>query len=205
MMPKPNATVFVVDDDAAVCASLVRLIGSVGLNVETYSHGQMFLDAYDESRPGCLVLDIRMPGMGGLEVQKILVDRGVMIPIIIITGHGDVPLAVQTLRAGAIDFIEKPFRPQELLDRINEALEHDAESRSIRYERATIEERRLRLSPREREVMELLIEGKPIKRIAMKLSLSPKTVHFHRTRILEKMEAETVVDLVRHTAVAIAK
>jgi len=176
MMPKPNATVLVVDDDPAVCASLVRLIGSVGLNVETYSHGRMFLDAYDEARPGCLVLDIRMPGMGGLEVQKILNEQGISIPIIIITGHGDVPLAVQTLRAGAIDFIEKPFRPQELLDRINEALEQDAERRSIRCERATIEERRLRLSLREREVMELLIEGKPIKRIAMQLGLSPKTI-----------------------------
>ena len=198
MTSTPEPTVFVVDDEPAVCKSLERLISSVSLNVETYSSAQAFLDAYDPARPGCLILDIRMPGMNGLELQKRITELDVDIPIIFVTGFGDIPMAIRAMKNGAVDFIEKPFKSQLLLDRIHEALRRDAKARPSQIRRAVICDRIARLSPREHEVLDLLIEGKPVKQIAAELDLRPKTVYFHQSHIMEKLEADTLVEVVRY-------
>jgi two-component system, LuxR family, response regulator FixJ len=184
-------TVFVVDDDAAVRDSLRMLLKSVGLPVEVFESGQEFLDADRDDRPGCLVLDIRMPGMSGLELQVKLNERHSILPIIFITGHGDVPMAVEAMQAGAVDFIQKPFRDQDLLDRINQALEKDAGSRRM------IRKRLESLTPREKEVLDLVVAGKANKVIAGDLNLSQRTVEIHRARVMEKMEAHSLAHLVR--------
>jgi FixJ family two-component response regulator len=192
-----NATVFVVDDDPAIRESLRWLIESVGLNVRVFSTAQEFLEGYDPSTPGCLVLDIRMPGMSGLDLQNELATREIQVPIIIITGHAEVPVAVRALKAGAMDFIEKPFSDQLLLDRIRRAIEVDAQSRRVRSEQAEIAARRGQLTPREREVMDLVIAGKANKVIASELGLSPKTVEVHRAHVMKKMQVASLADLVR--------
>jgi len=192
---KPS--VFVVDDDAAVRDSLRMLLKSVGLPVEVFESGQEFLDADRDDRPGCLVLDIRMPGMSGLELQVKLNERHSILPIIFITGHGDVPMAVEAMQAGAVDFIQKPFRDQDLLDRINQALDKDAGSRRMLAERNMIRKRLESLTPREREVLDLVVAGKANKVIAGDLNLSQRTVEIHRARVMEKMEAHSLAHLVR--------
>ena len=195
-----NATmpaVFVVDDDDAVRDSLRELLDSVGLEAETFASARDFLDAYDPPRPGCLVLDIRMPGMSGLELQERLNERDVNLPIVFITGHGDVPMAVEAMKRGAVDFIQKPFRDQELLDRINLALEHNRERRDTEAARHIIADRIETLTPREREIMEMVVEGKANKVIAIDLGLSQRTVEVHRARVMDKMKARTLADLVR--------
>jgi FixJ family two-component response regulator len=192
-----NATVFVVDDDPAIRESLRWLIESVGLNVRVFSTAQEFLEGYDPSTPGCLVLDIRMPGMSGLDLQNELATREIQVPIIIITGHAEVPVAVRALKAGAMDFIEKPFSDQLLLDRILRAIEVDAQSRRVRSEQAEVAARLGQLTPRERQVMDLVIAGKANKVIASELGLSPKTVEVHRAHVMKKMQVASLADLVR--------
>lgn len=190
-------TVFVVDDDAAVRDALKLLLRSVGHAVETYGSAQEFLDAYGEDRPGCLVLDIRMPGMSGLELQQKLNEKHSILPIIFITGHGDVPMAVEAMQAGAVDFIQKPFRDQDLIDRINQALEKDSANRAALGERNDIRRRLETLTPREREVLDLVVHGKANKVIAGDLKLSQRTVEIHRARVMEKMQASSLAHLVR--------
>jgi two-component system response regulator FixJ len=190
-------TIFVVDDDAAVRDALKLLLRSVGQAVETFSSGQEFIDAYSEDRPGCLVLDIRMPGMSGLELQQKLNERHSILPIIFITGHGDVPMAVEAMQAGAVDFIQKPFRDQDLIDRINQALEKDNNNRAALGERNDIRRRLETLTPREREVLDLVVHGKANKVIAGDLKLSQRTVEIHRARVMEKMQASSLAHLVR--------
>ena len=196
MKEKP-ATVFVVDDDEAVRTSLRLLLKSVGLPVETFASAQEFLDQFDPRRAGCLVLDIRMPGMSGLELQQHLNDRHSIMPIVFITGHGDVPMAVEAMQAGAVDFIQKPFRDQDLIDRINRALDKDREMRSELRERDEIRRRMSQLTPREREVLELVTQGKANKVIAGDLNVSQRTVEIHRARVMEKMGANSLAHLVR--------
>jgi two-component system response regulator FixJ len=192
-----RATIFVVDDDAAVRDSLKMLLRSVGQAVETFGSGQDFIDAYSEDRAGCLVLDIRMPGMSGLELQQKLNERHSIMPIIFITGHGDVPMAVEAMQAGAVDFIQKPFRDQDLIDRINQALEKDHNNRAALGERNDIRKRLETLTPREREVLDLVVHGKANKVIAGDLKLSQRTVEIHRARVMEKMQASSLAHLVR--------
>jgi two-component system response regulator FixJ len=190
-------TVFVVDDDSAVRDALRFLMRSVGLTVEAFSSAAEFLDAYRDDRAGCLVLDIRMPGMTGLELQDKLIERRSILPIIFITGHGDVPMAVEAMQAGAMDFIQKPFRDQDLLDRIHQAIDKDAKTRQSLGELAAIRMRLASLTPREREVMDLVVHGKANKVIAGDLDLSQRTVEIHRARVMEKMEASSLAHLVR--------
>jgi two-component system, LuxR family, response regulator FixJ len=196
MKDKPS-TVFVVDDDDAVRTSLRLLLKSVGLPVETYASAQEFLDGYDPERAGALVLDIRMPGMSGLELQQKLNETHAMVPIVFITGHGDVPMAVEAMQHGAVDFIQKPFRDQDLIDRINQALEKDRENREGLRERDGIQRRIGHLTPREREVLSLVTKGKANKVIAGDLDVSQRTVEIHRARVMEKMGASSLAHLVR--------
>jgi len=196
MKDKP-AAVFVVDDDEGVRTSLRLLIRSIGLPVETFDSAQEFLAQFDPERPGCLVLDIRMPGMSGLELQQKLNERHAITPIVFITGHGDVPMAVEAMQAGAIDFVQKPFRDQDLIDRINRALEKDRTNRAALKERDAIRQRIEELTPREREVLELVTKGRANKVIAGDLSVSQRTVEIHRARVMEKMGASSLAHLVR--------
>lgn len=190
-------TIFIVDDDAAVRDALKLLLRSVGQAVETFASAQEFLEAYSEDRPGCLVLDIRMPGMSGLELQQKLNEKHSILPIIFITGHGDVPMAVEAMQAGAVDFIQKPFRDQDLIDRINQALDKDSMNRAALGERNDIRRRLETLTPREREVLDLVVHGKANKVIAGDLKLSQRTVEIHRARVMEKMQASSLAHLVR--------
>jgi two-component system, LuxR family, response regulator FixJ len=191
------ATVFLVDDDQAVRDSLRFLMKSVGLPLETFPTAQAFLDRYDPTRPGCLVLDIRMPGMSGLELMEWLEKEESALPVIIITAHADVPMAVQGMKRGALDVIEKPFNDQVLLDHIHEAFRKNEAVRSRRKLRAEVAQRMDRLTPRERQVLDALLEGRENKELAARLGISPKTLGIHRARILEKMKAKTLADLVR--------
>lgn len=191
------ATVFVVDDHKAVRTSLQWLISSVGVEVQTYASAQEFLDRYDPGWPGCLVADVRMPGMSGPELQEQLVARGATIPIIFITGYGDVATAVRTLKMGAEDFILKPFSNQLLLDRVQRAIVTDAESRRRRAEARDLEQLVGRLTPRERQVADLVVAGQPSKAIAAGLGVSEKTVEFHRANIMTKLGAHSLAALLR--------
>ncbi len=190
-------TVFIVDDDAAIRFAMQALMDSVNLKHEIFESGDDFLEKVTEQRPGCLVLDIRMPGLGGLELQEELIKRGNTLPIIFITGHGDVPMAVEAMQKGAVDFIQKPFRDQELLDRIREALATDEERREEQQQHAEVNERLGRLTNREREVFDLVVTGKPNKVIAYELGVSQRTVEIHRARVMEKMQARSLADLVK--------
>ena len=194
---KSLPTVFVVDDDAPVRDGLKLLLRSVGHRVETCASAQEFLDLYTDDRPGCLVLDVRMPGMSGLDLQERLNERRAILPIIFITGHGDVPMAVEALQAGALDFLQKPFRDQELLDRIARALEKDASNRRELVELKQIAARFAELTPRERAVMDLVVQGKANKVIAGDLDISQRTVEIHRARVMEKTQAGSLAHLVR--------
>jgi len=191
--------VYVVDDDEAVRHSLELLLQSVDRNVKTFASAQTFLDNYDPSMPGCLVLDVRMPGISGLELQRLLNEQNTNIPTIIITGHGDVPLAVRAMKAGAVDVIEKPFNDQTLLDSIEKAIEKSMDIHKSNHSRHKFQQNIEQLSPREREVMDLLVLGKGSKEIAAQLNISSKTVDVHRVHIMEKMGVRTVVELTRMT------
>jgi len=192
-----SATVFIVDDDPAMRDSMSFLVRSVGMAVETFASAQAFLDTYDPDRPGCLVFDVRMPGMSGLELQEFLVERGIKAPVVMVTGYGDVPMAVRALKGGAVDFLEKPFTDQELLETINEAIERDHRRRGKDAELSKVRERIARLTPREREVMDLVLDGKPNKVIAAELGLSPKTVEVHRSRVMAKMQVASLAGLLQ--------
>ncbi|CAK0768370.1 Transcriptional regulatory protein FixJ [Gammaproteobacteria bacterium] len=192
-----KTTVFVVDDDPAVRDSLRLLLESVGLVVETFASSRDFLDATVPEQSGCVLLDIRMPGMSGLELQRRLVSRGITMPVIIITGHADVTTAVQAMKTGAVDFLEKPFNDQVLLDRIHDAINQDKQSRRTRAELGDIARRVSTLSPREVVVLDLVIAGKANKVIALELRISEKTVEAHRARIMDKMQVRSTADLIR--------
>ena len=192
-----DATVYVVDDDPALRESLGYLLQSEGLKVRAFEGARQFLAEYDRDARGCLVVDVRMPEMSGLQLQEHLAAEGSTLPIIVITGHGDVPMAVKALKNGALDFIEKPFADQQLLDRVHEALDVE---RRLYGERATREDllRRLnRLTKREREVMTGVADGKANKVIAEELGLSPKTVEVHRARLMQKLEVDSLAQLMR--------
>jgi FixJ family two-component response regulator len=196
-MKEPTPTVFVVDDDEGVRNSLRFLLKSVGLTAITLPSALEFLKTYDPEQPGCLVLDVRMPGMSGLELQQQLNVRGAMIPVIFITGHGDIPMAVEAMQHGAFDFLQKPFRDQDLIDRIQRALATDHKNRLALKERDSIRTRLDSLTPREREVLDLMMRGKPNKVMAAELGLSQRTVEIHRARVMEKTEASSLAQLVR--------
>ena len=189
--------VFVVDDDQAVRESLALLVQSVGIEAETFASAREFLDTYRPDQRGCLITDIRMPGMSGLELQEQLSSDGVHIPVIVLTGHGDVPAAVRALKGGAVDFVEKPFNPQALLDLVQQAIAKDAEIRELADQEAAVAERMSLLTPREHEVMTLVVVGKANKVIAIELSISERTVELHRGRIMKKMQARSLAELMR--------
>ena len=197
----PDQVVFVVDDDAAVRDSLRWLMDSVGLRVEPFDSGEAFLDAVTPDREGCVLLDLRMPGLSGLEVHAQLRERGVELPVIVVSGHGDVPMAVRALKSGVADFIEKPFKDQELLDCVQQALRRDAKQRLQRMRRDELMTRYLTLTPRELDVLRLVVDGQANKAIGATLGISQKTVETHRARVMEKMAAGSVSELVRMTLV----
>jgi RNA polymerase sigma factor (sigma-70 family) len=198
-----SSTVFIIDDDEAVRDSLSWLMRSAGLRAETFDSADDFLSGYTKDRPGCLILDIRMPGMNGLELQSVLQGRGFRLPIIIISGHADVPMAVRALKAGAFDFIEKPFNDELLLDLVQRAIAQDQERRESMAEVNELRSRMDSLTPREREVLELVVAGAPNKQISSELGVSLKTVEAHRARVMEKLQADSLSHLVR-MAVAVA-
>jgi two-component system response regulator FixJ len=198
-------TVYIVDDDQATRKSLRWLVETLGVPVQTFHCAVSFLDAYDPSMPGCLVLDMMMPGMSGLELQQELNARGIDIPVIVLTGYADVATAVRTLKGGAVEFLEKPFNDDVLLEQIRLALALDARRRSERGARDVVHERMLRLTPRESEILELVVEGLSSKEIAGRLNVSFKTVEAHRAKVMRKMEAESVAQLVRMVVSANAK
>ncbi len=190
-------TVIVVDDDDAVRNSLRLLLKSAGINAEVEASAQDYLARYDATQGGCLLLDVRMPGMSGLELQQELNVRGATIPVIFITGNGDIPMAVEAMQHGAFDFLQKPFRDQDLLDRVQRALARDTENRARLRHTDRIRERLASLSPREREVLELVTQGKANKMVASDLGVSQRTVEIHRAHVMQKMEASSLAELVR--------
>jgi two-component system response regulator FixJ len=192
-----TATVYVVDDDPAIRRSLAWLVESVELRVETFESATAFLRQYDPARPGCVVCDLRMPGMSGLELLERLREMGSCLPVIIVTGFGDVPSAVRAMKCGAVDFLEKPVGDQVLLDHIQRAVARDAELRAGHGEAALVGQRLNRLTPREREVMRFVVEGHSSKEIASRLGVSFKTVEAHRAKIMRKMQAKSVPHLIR--------
>jgi FixJ family two-component response regulator len=195
---KPKGpTIYVVDDDDSMRQAVTLLLRTVGYQPVPFARPSEFLAKFDANLPGCLVLDIRMPGMSGLELQQKLNEKHSILPIIFITGHGDVPMAVEAMQAGAVDFIQKPFRDQDLIDRINQALEKDNNNRAALGERNDIRRRLDTLTPREREVLDLVVHGKANKVIAGDLKLSQRTVEIHRARVMEKMQASSLAHLVR--------
>jgi FixJ family two-component response regulator len=201
-MTKPNEksavpTVYVVDDDDGMRRALDTLLSTVGYTTAVFSAPSEFLAKFKTDASGCLVLDIRMPDMSGLELQQHLNRIGSMLPVIFITGHGDVPMAVQAMKEGAFEFIQKPFRDQDLLDRINHALKQDSENRSTVARRAEVLQRLESLTPRERQVMDMVVDGAANKVIAIDLDLSERTVEIHRAKVMEKMGARSVAHLVR--------
>jgi FixJ family two-component response regulator len=193
----PEPVVFVVDDDSSVRRALERLLKSVGLDVETFGSASEFLERGAPDRPACLVLDVRMPGLSGLDLQKELAAAGLAVPVIFMTGHGTVPMSVRAMKAGAVDFLEKPIDDQVLLDAVHQAISIDRRSRDQRSARRSIEERVGSLTPREREVFALVVQGLLNKQIAGELGTSEKTVKVHRGRVMQKMQADSLADLVR--------
>jgi RNA polymerase sigma factor (sigma-70 family) len=195
-------TVFLVDDDPEMLKAIARTVASAGWSVQTYLSGEEFLRAYEPTQAGCVVLDVRMPRVSGLRVQATLTARRAHIPVIFITGYGEVAAAVQAMKAGAMDFLEKPFSEQMLLACIERAMAHDAEMRQEQAWRTTFTARLARLTPREREVLDLVLAGRLNKEIALHLAISQRTVELHRHRIMQKLHAESAVDLARQVFLA---
>jgi FixJ family two-component response regulator len=196
-MPEPDAIVIVVDDDESFRRSTERLIRSAGFKVQSFSAATEFLKAERPNAPACVVLDVRMPGLSGLDVQKELARTGIEMPIIFITGHGDIPMSVQAMKAGAIEFLTKPFREQDLFDAIEEAIKRDRAARALRTKLADLRAHYNSLTPREREVMACVVAGMLNKQIASEQNTSEKTTKFHRAHIMRKMQAPSLADLVR--------
>jgi two-component system, LuxR family, response regulator FixJ len=196
-MNDTDTVIYVVDDDDAVRDSLSLLLRTVGLPARTFGSAAEFLDGYEPDKIGCLVADIRMPGLSGLELQAELIERAIDVPIIFITGHGDVPMAVKAMKSGAMDFIQKPFRDQDLLDRINEGLERARSAHESQRETSEIKHRFEALTPREGEVMKMVVKGHANKVIAMDLGVSQRTVELHRARVMQKMGVRSLAELVR--------
>jgi FixJ family two-component response regulator len=192
-----QAIVYVVDDEPSIRNSTKELAESVGLRVQTFATAQDFLGSERPDVPGCLVLDVRLPGLSGLDLQRELGRMDNPLPIIFITGHGDIPMTVRAMKAGAVDFLAKPFRPQDLLDAIAHALERDKCQRRQRSELAELRRRHGSLTPREREVMAFLVKGMLNKQVAAELAMTEPTVKFHRAHVMQKMKAGSMADLVR--------
>ncbi len=196
-MNEIKAKVFVIDDDESIREALQSLIRSVGLNVETFAAAQDFLHGPRPDMPSCLILDVRMPGLSGLDLQRELAQANIHIPIIFITGHGDIPMSVRAMKAGAVEFLTKPFRDQDLLDAIHQALDRDRLARDQQAESAELRERSHLLTPRESEVFTLVVKGLLNKQIALQLGISEITIKLHRRQVMEKMQAGSLADLVR--------
>ena len=196
-MNDASPVVFVVDDDPSVATALKRLIRSVGLDAQTFRTAEEFLRVARPEVPACLVLDVRLPGVSGLDLQQKLVEAGLLIPVVFITGHGDIPMTVRAMKAGAVEFLPKPFREQDLLDAIQRAIWQDRSARQQRAEVLALRQRYESLTPREGEVFRLVASGMPNKQVAATLGMSEKTIKVHRGRIMHKMQAESLPDLVR--------
>ena len=196
-MPDVPAVVFVIDDDPSMRGALEDLVGSVGLQVRPFASPQDFLQSQRPDAPGCLVLDVRLPGMSGLTFQKELAKLGVALPVIFITGHGDIPMSVRAMKAGAVEFLTKPFHDQELLDAIHTAIERDKERRRGALIAGELQERYATLTERERQIMTLVVVGRANKQIAAELNLSEMTVKVHRGQVMRKMHAGSLPELVR--------
>jgi len=194
---KIDSIVYVIDDDPSVRDAIKSLIRSVGMNVETFASAQEFMSCKRPEAPGCLVLDVRMPGLSGLDLQRELADARINIPIIFITGHGDIPMSVRAMKAGAVEFLTKPFRDQDLLDAIAQAIDRDRDQRKQQADVADLRNRFEQLTPREREVMDLVVAGLLNKQIAIRLGISEITVKLHRHQVMEKMKADSLAELVR--------
>jgi two-component system response regulator FixJ len=192
-----ESTIFLVDDDPAVLRSLTALVRVVFPRVEAYTSASEFLEAYRPERPGCLVLDVAMPGMNGLELQRKLIEGKIDLPVVFITGHGNVQMAVGAMQAGAVNFLEKPFHEQELWDSIRKGLQRDEENRRRKHRRDEVEKRIAQLSPGERQVLDLILDGKFNKEIAAELGLSIRTIEDRRSRLMQKMQASSVAELVQ--------
>jgi len=194
-----NPIIYIVDDYEEIRETLKLLFESVDLGVQAFGSAAEFLDAYPMGQSGCLIADVRMPEMSGLELQEEMVKRSIDLPVIIITGYGDVDMAVNAMKAGAADFLEKPYKEQELLDRVHKAISQNAEKRQENGKEQKAREGFAQLTPRERQVLEYIVDGEPNKRIAYHLRLSEKTIEFHRSNIMKKLQAKSLADLVRKT------
>ena len=193
----PSQVVFVIDDDASMRDAISRLLNAVGLTVQTFASAREFLNRRLPDVPGCVVLDVRLPGLSGLDLQREMVERGIHIPVVFITGHGDIPMSVQAMKAGAVEFLTKPFRDQDLLDAVRSGIQLDRKEREERAELAELRDCVRQLTQREQEVMSLVVSGLLNKQIALQLGTSEKTIKIHRSQVMRKMRANSLADLVR--------